>query len=816
MLVMSLSMSVNAVNDSKTVIKGVLVDSLTRQGEPFATIRISKKSDPKNYVALAATGKDGDFKQTITGKGEFIITFSSVGRATVIKNFKLNGEKEYDFGTINISDDVQQLGDVTVTALKPLVTMETDKLKYNVSEDPDSKSYTLLDMLRKVPMVTVDGNDNITVNGSSSFKVLVNGQPNAMMNSNPSVIFKSLPASTVSKIEVITNPGAKYDAEGVGGVLNIIINKSPETKNATNGSNVSLQAVLNNRGWNGTAYASVQEGKFSMSVNATTAHMKINDLSTDMLRTQFGTGGNSTIGFKQNMDNKSHTNMGNFDASYEIDSLRLITASFGVMGYSNNVNGNGLNTLKGGYYGNGFSYSSIKKTNSSNYSIDGNVNYQRSYSTPGRILTLSYQISTNPNRNNSYNSYDNEGNTFLDLTDRHLNEHTNTVENTFQLDFSTPVGVGKTLDAGAKYISRNNSSNSKYYLMENNSYVFNGDQSLNYRHNNDILAAYTEYAANGKKFGFKAGLRYEYTLQHVKYLSGNGSDFNLNYGNLVPSASLTWNISQMSNLGMTYNLRINRPGITYLNPYINTQDPTSISYGNTNIKSEQTHNIGVVYNSFTPKFMMNIKANFESCNNGIGQYSFYKDNVLNTTFGNVAHRKNSSIFAFINWAATKSTRIYMNSGVSYVDLSNKNLDLKNHGWQGNMYLGLQQTLPWNLKLGPTIMVRTKQYTLQGWQGGFTMGSITLSKDFLKDKLNVTLLAFSNIGKGDMKMKTFDQGSDYESCTTVKIPLHIVGISLRYTFGSRQATVKKTSHSITNDDLINKKSDNEQVGNMMKQ
>ena len=94
----------------------------------------------------------------------------------------------------------------------------------------------------------------------------------------------------------------------------------------------------------------------------------------------------------------------------------------------------------------------------------------------------------------------------------------------------------------------------------------------------------------------------------------------------------------------------------------------------------------MIFVIFTCPFMMNIKANFESCNNGIGQYSFYKDNVLNTTFGNVAHRKNSSIFAFINWAATKSTRIYMNSGVSYVDLSNKNLDLKNHGWQGNMII----------------------------------------------------------------------------------------------------------------------------------
>ena len=152
-----------------------------------------------------------------------VILFTSVGRTDVIRTFNIKDNSPIDLGTLYISDNVTQLGNVEVVAQKPLVKMTVDKMSYSVSDDVDAKTNTVLDMLRKVPMVTVDGSDNITVNGSSSFKVFVDGKPSVMMSSNPSQIFKNMPASSVQNIEVVTNPGAKYDAEGVGGVLNLIM-----------------------------------------------------------------------------------------------------------------------------------------------------------------------------------------------------------------------------------------------------------------------------------------------------------------------------------------------------------------------------------------------------------------------------------------------------------------------------------------------------------------------------------------------------------------------------------------------------------------
>ena len=146
-----------------------------------------------------------------------ILTLAMTAMATIMMAQETNTKAN---DSITWSKD---LDGVTVTRMRRLVKADADKLSYDVKNDEDAKASTVLDMLRKVPMVSVDGEDNITVNGSSSFKVYVDGKPNMMMSSAPSQVFKSMPASMVKSIEVVTNPGAKYDAEGgAGWVLALI------------------------------------------------------------------------------------------------------------------------------------------------------------------------------------------------------------------------------------------------------------------------------------------------------------------------------------------------------------------------------------------------------------------------------------------------------------------------------------------------------------------------------------------------------------------------------------------------------------------
>ena len=236
-------------------VKGILVDSLTNEGEPYATLRISFSDKPDAPVRLAVTSDNGKFNEKLNQPGSYIISFTSVGKNTVQRDFILTEDvPNVDLGKILMSEATEMLKGVEVVAQKPLVKAEIDKVTYSIEDDPDSKTNSTLEMLRKVPLVTVDGEDKIQVNGNSNFKVHVNGKPNNMMSNNPKEVLKSLPANSVKSIEVITDPGAKYDAEGIGGILNIITVGGSSMQGYT----VSLNTGVNNRGYNAGAYGTAQ------------------------------------------------------------------------------------------------------------------------------------------------------------------------------------------------------------------------------------------------------------------------------------------------------------------------------------------------------------------------------------------------------------------------------------------------------------------------------------------------------------------------------------------------------------------------------
>lgn len=271
LLVLMASLFVEAYGQSSQsvfTVKGVLVDSLTHESEPYATIRIFSSENLVDPVRLAVTDGDGKFKEKLKKAGKYVISFSSVGKNAVSREFSVSEKnKEADLGDILMAESSEMLKGVEVVAQKPLVKADMDKVAYSIEDDPDSKTNSTLEMLRKVPLVTVDAEDNIQVNGSSSFKVHVNGKPNNMMSNNPKEVLKSLPANSVKSIEVITDPGAKYDAEGIGGILNIIT-----VGGGMQGYTATLNAGASNTGMNAGAYGTVQIGKFTVTGNYSFNH----------------------------------------------------------------------------------------------------------------------------------------------------------------------------------------------------------------------------------------------------------------------------------------------------------------------------------------------------------------------------------------------------------------------------------------------------------------------------------------------------------------------------------------------------------------
>ena len=787
-------MSFSSVVMAQTTVKGLLMDETLGENEPFATVRVFKAGKSEKPVAMFLTDENGQFSQEIKGKGQFDIVFSSVGKEDLRKTVALEGKGILNLDTLYIKENATMLKGVEIVAQKPLVKMEVDKMSYNVAEDEDSKSNTVLDMLRKVPMVTVDGQDNITVNGSSSFKVYVDGMPNVMFSSNPSMVFKSMPATAVKSIEVVTNPGAKYDAEGAAGVLNIVMNKQdPNAAQSMNGFNGTVRASAGTKQLGGSVFINGQQGKLTYSANVMTSYNKPGTTETELEQLQDN--GNSQL-MKSTSDVKTPFTMGSLTLGYQIDSMSVLNLTAQVNSMSIKSNGNSTTTIYGYSNGNSFSYGSTTDMKNSRTSFNGSIDYQRFFNQDHtKSLSLTYQLNYSPATTETTNLFNTES-SIIDLANRYSENKNKTTNHTFQLDYTMPLGKGQTLSFGSKLQLHNASSDAKYYVKD----VYDPNSSSDYEYKNSILAGYGEYAGNFNKLGIKAGLRYEYTWQNVEYHLGNGDDFKKNYGSLVPTASLQYTLSQGSNLGLTYNMRISRPGISYLNPYVDKSNPIALTYGNPELDVEKNHNISLVYNLFTPKLMVNLNLHHNFVDNAISQYSFYDSNdLLNTTYGNVVKRHQTGLNGYVNYLMTKDTRIFFNGGLNYIDLRSDALNQKNSGWTFNAMVGLQQTLPWNLKLSAFAITSTKNYTLQGWSGGFNLLTASLTKSLLKDKLSLSVSGLIGLNNGgNINIESYNSGKDFTSHTNVKVPISGVTFTVSYTFGNSKLKTRQHTSRVEND------------------
>lgn len=750
----------NTANTSFQV-KGILLDSLTQEGEPYATIKIVKKEAPAKALKMLVTDMKGQFQEKVPGTGNFVMTITSVGRTPIVKDFSVKaGENLVDFGTLYIVDASNELGQVEIVAQKPLVKADIDKIEYNVQDDPDAQSNSVLEMLRKVPLVTVDGEDNIQVNGSSSFKVYVNGKPNNMMSNNPTEVLKSMPANSIKHIEVITNPGPKYDAEGVGGILNIVtVGSGLEGYTATFSANVS------NRGAGGGAFGTIKSGKLTVSARY---NYNYNDQPRNYSSGSQHVTSEAVTENSSNLDydgsNKGHGSFqsGSMEASYEIDTLRLVTMSFGLWGGGNKSNGStdyiatfpeNINAAPI------YSYSAFNRSKSSWYSIDGGVDYQRLFKVKDRMLTFSYKINTRPQTSDSYTEYEIDKGYNPDWADYlkrlrnlHNDGEQNTTEHTFQADYTTPIGKLHTLEAGAKYILRNNSSeDDRFDADDTGKYEYNKEQSSHYKHLNDIIAAYLGYGLKVKRLSGRLGVRYEHTIQDVKYLVGRGEDFTKNFDDVVPSASIGYKLTDMSNLRLGYNMRIYRPGIWYLNPYLNDTDPSYISQGNSELDSEKSHAFNLSYSNFTQKFNINLSARYSFTNNSIenvtklmpdteieGLKNPTGKDVLYSTYANIGKTRRASVSAYVNWNATPRTRIYMNMSGDYSYMEGSE-GMRNDGWSLFAYGGAQQTLPHDWRISLNVFGQTPWIMLQGKGSSFFDYGLSVNKSFLNKRLTLSAL-----------------------------------------------------------------------------
>lgn len=690
-----------------------------------------------------------------------------------------------------------ELDDFVIVQRKKLVQSDGAKLTYNVTEDPESGSSNILDILRKVPGVTVDAEDNVRVNGQSSFKILMNGHEDPMLKGDIKTVLKSLPASSIRKIEVISEPGAKYEAEGVGGILNIITDK---TQNLS-GFMTQLSAWVN--AYQAGGYVNARAKADKVMLDATVSYNNGNlwpRSYTTERETEDLTGGPNHL---QRSESKSRNGWDytgvNLNMSWEPDTLNLFTLS---ANYSNN-NWNNIGGEDRTMYGNDMS---VMWRLRRDFELQGRYNgfgvsasYQHAFGRQDHTLVASYEYDYSRQHNNTDYFFTTLAGVPGEAPFSASRETSGTASHIFQADYSNRFDSHHLLEAGAKAsLYPSDSDNRPYFGTGPADAEMAAGMQVDMRQFKDIYALYSSWTGSLDKWSLKAGVRYEHTRMGLKYRIGDYPDFTVRLNDIVPNAAVSYNFTQASSLRMAYQMRISRPQLWNLNPYRDVMKPGQISYGNPDLESEKSHNVSLSYSNYEGKFSGSAKVTYTYVNNLINDVIFMKDDILNSTYANIGRAHSFGADLNGDWNITDDLRwsVFLSTNYNYLSARSDMLTAKNCGWQYYANTNINYTMPGNVRLSAYGGFYTPWIDLQskGSDTGYYYG-LGASRSFLKEDALTLQVNLGNI-LPSRRHNGYTQADETVRLTSRSVYNQWnVGVSVSFRFGGLKAGVRKTAANI---------------------
>lgn len=773
--------------------------------EGYVTWRVFRTDSTATTPVIGnVTNDSGLIDASLPSEGNFRISLLGMTGASLEINFSISEDNPVaDLGILTLSyEESTQLDELTVTAQKPIVVKEIDRIGYDVKADPEVATAPLIDILRKVPLVSVDADGNITVNGSSDFKIYKNGRPNNSFTKNAKDIFKAIPASSIKKIEVITDPGAREDAEGVGAILNIVTDSDTTIEGIT--GNISVWGDTNNPIPAPKIWLSSQIGKVTFSLNGGYYNMNRRESESSSTTEGYYEDTGNHLHFDENSSSTSNGYYGGLDLSYEPDTLNLVTVAFNAYQNFRKSDSERFYIIDNGNADKMYSYRQISFYPKSNYlDFDGNINYQRSTRLKGENITFSYQISTTGQKQRQQTDYTDLFNPPFDYSGIVSDFDLRFFEHTFQLDWTRPIAQKHTLDVGAKYIlRRNRSKNFRDYVGT--------DQSTydDFSHNTDIAAAYADFRAHFGKLSARAGFRYEYSRLAAKFKDGKSSDFGSDINDYVPNASLSYAFNDANTLKASFNRRISRPGISYLDPTVSTT-PLSTSSGNPHLHSANFNTVSLNYSLIKSKFNLDMSVSYNFSNNMIVNTMKTVNDHIYYSFDNIGHQRRFSVSFYSQWSPSDKTMLY---GGMYYSFTRQSMPdgTRLSRPQYNPWISVNQKLPWRMRVTANI---------GWWSGGlnnaytyfdpgfaYFWNNFRLQRFFLdNDRLAIGVGLSNPFGPYCRKDKTITRSPGYYAISENRFDHNFaVSFSVNYRFGSLKASVKKTAASIENDDLQGRK------------
>ncbi len=791
-------------------ISGVVFDSLTNQPLEFANVVLREALEHKEMDGVFSDSK-GTFRFKELKNAKYEIAISFIGyQSKIIGVYKINKDfTEHNLGKILLSPETKILDEVTVTGQKELVENKIDRIVYNAERDVTTRGGNAADVLRRTPLLTVDMDGNVSLQGSSNVTVFINGKPSSIMASSVKDALKMIPADVIQKVEVITQPGAKYDAEGTAGIINIVtkskkiqgvsggFNASAGTRSNFLGSNVSIR--MGKIGFTGNLGGHVWRG------NGRTENTRENIFLGDTLYL-YQSGRSSNLGggmFAQGAIDYDVTEKDNLSFSVRIP-VGLFSNSMDM-------------TTKSGFIGSELPFSFRRESDNLNRNLgaDLTLDYKHTFSKESdKEFSASAQYSLN-NRVSRYLADQFDINNILNFRENGPNLSVNK-ELIFAADYLHPIKKDFNFEIGAKSILRNVTSDIFYDTLNLESNEFQRDLRRDnfFEYIQNVGAGYAQLTFPiFKNLSGRTGVRYEHTF--INGLVEDGNDFKNDYGTFVPNVLISYKISSATSIKGSYTRRIQRPGMFFLNPYVNFNDPTNISYGNPELLPELTESFEISGGYSKNYNSLNVNLYHKTTNDQIDNYRFVDTlGITNATYNNLATGYVTGLS--VNGGIMKLGKIIINSTMNlfYQKIESERFTgVKNDAINFNMngFANFNITPTWSITLFG--FYQAPKLTTQGRQATWFVYNIGARKELWKKKGAISF-GLDNPFHRWMQINSRFESPEFSFVSDNKVEGWGIRAGVEYRFGKMEfgAPQKKKRKNSLNDDL--KQGDGDGAGSGM--
>lgn len=723
--------------DEKGGVKGFVIDAKSREALEFVNVAV-REAGSEEFKSGCSTDMEGRFLVEELPTGKYLVNISFVGYKSIEREVKVENSV-VNMGRIFLEEDAKLLNEAQVVAQQSTMKFEIDKRVFNVGTDIASKGASATDILENIPSIEVDQEGTISLRGSSSVNVWINGKASGLTADNRGDILEQMPAENIERVEIITNPGAKYSAEGTAGIINIILKE-----NARAGYYGSVQGGFSHYNgaplaWNGSANINYNSGKFDFyaslgyrqrnhinlsSVDRTNLDPVSGEETSFLNQSSEGLGKGQNMfaraGFSYRPTKKDEFSLGGFAMTGANNS---VTPSL----YTSNIPGNftsseRIATNQGQMLGGNVEFNYIHKFNGDDHKID----FLAAYNSFGREGESVYEQTSIFASGDTTRSYQLQPN---DVSPKNID---------IQLDYTNKISETQKVEAGYKgSISREKSPTRTFSGLTAEDAVPDERLYNDFSYNQDIHALYLSYSSQIDNFGYQVGLRGEYTAYETQTL-GYGEDpstvawYKDDYFGLFPTVFLTYRLTENDELQLNYTRRLQRPWGGQLNPFVNITDSSNISYGNPLLRPQYANAFEFNYiKTWKESQTLSVSAYYRSTEDNIQRINYLDADpalggrVMKSTFFNIGESRSiggeivskNRLFKMLDLTSTVNMLYYALDGYEFTPEGTDQTVIgeseSNFTWNASMIGNLLLPQQWSMQLRGDY--RAKSLIAQGYR-----------------------------------------------------------------------------------------------------